>query len=111
MKTTIIIGSVSLGAGSEELGEKLMGSFLRKMCLQENKPDRIVFYNSGAKLPAQGSSVLDALDSLSRAGVDLVACGTCLGYYKIKDKLVAGRIGDMQEIAATLMNSDRVITV
>lgn len=60
---------------------------------------------------ARGSSVLDALDVLAEAGVDLIACGTCVAFYKLKDKIFVGRISDMLEIVSTLMNSEKVITI
>ena len=110
MKKTIIINSKTLGRGSEELGERLMGSFLRKLCILESKPDAIIFYNSGVSLLAKGSSVLDALDKLFNAGVDIMACGTCVAYYKLNDKLVVGRMSNMQEIASILLDSESVIT-
>ncbi|KAB2959856.1 MAG: sulfurtransferase-like selenium metabolism protein YedF [Candidatus Methylomirabilis oxygeniifera] len=111
MSTTIIINSEVLGKGPDELGERLMGSFLRKLCMQREKPSGIVFYNSGVNLLARGSSVLDALDVLAEAGVDLIACGTCVAFYKLKDKIFVGRISDMLEIVSTLMNSEKVITI
>jgi selenium metabolism protein YedF len=111
LSTTIVINSEVLGKGSDELGGKLMGSLLRKLCANKNKPDVVVFYNSGVKLLARGSSVLDALDALAEAGVDLVACGTCVAFYEIGQRIAAGRVGDMQEIVSTLMNSEKVITV
>jgi len=110
MKKTIIINSKTLGRGSEELGERLMGSFLRKLCILESKPDAIIFYNSGVSLLAKGSSVLDALDKLFNAGIDIMACGTCVAYYKLNDKLVVGRMSNMQEIASILLDSESVIT-
>jgi hypothetical protein len=54
--------------------------------------------------------VLDALSGLSKAGVDLVACQTCIGFYEIEKKLVIGRISEMQEIISILMKSEKVIT-
>ena len=111
MSTTIIINSEVLGKGSDELGEKLMGSFLRKLCTNKEKPEAIVFYNSGVKLFARGSSVLDAMEALSEAGVDLIACGTCVAFYELGEKIHVGRVSDMQEIVSTLMNSEKVITV
>jgi len=110
MKKTIIVNSETLGSGSKELGEKLMGSFLRKLCILESKPDTIIFYNSGVKLLAKGSSVLDALDALFNAGVDIMACGTCVAYYELNDKLVVGRMSNMQEITSILLDSESVIT-
>jgi len=111
MSYTIVINSEYLGKGPEDLGAQLMGSFLRKACVLERKPDQIIFYNTGVRLLAEGSAVIDALEELSRAGVDLVACGTCIQYFDLKEKLVVGRISNMMEIASTLMASGQVITL
>jgi len=88
-----------------------MGSFLRKLCMQQEKPSAIVFYNSGVHVLAGGSATLDALEALAEAGVDLIACGTCVAFYELKDSIFVGRISDMHEIVATLMHSTKVITI
>ncbi|MDD5088793.1 MAG: sulfurtransferase-like selenium metabolism protein YedF [bacterium] len=111
MKRTLIISSEHFGRGDNELGAKLMGSFLRTLLSGERRPDKIVFYNSGVKLLAQGSPVLDALDELNKAGVLLVACGTCVGHFKLDEKIRAERVSNMREIAAILMESESVVTV
>jgi intracellular sulfur oxidation DsrE/DsrF family protein len=109
-KTTVILHSESLGRGSDELGKTMTGSFLRKLWASTTKPETIIFYNSAVHLLTKKSSVLDALTGLSKAGVDLVACQTCIGYYEIEKKLVIGRIVEMQEIVSILMKSEKVIT-
>jgi len=109
-KTTILLHSDSLGRGSDELGKTLIGSFLRKLWASETKPDTIIFYNSAVHLLTDTSLVLDALSGLSKAGVDLVACKTCIGYYDIEENLVVGRLSDMQDIVSIIMKSDTVIT-
>jgi selenium metabolism protein YedF len=111
MKKTIIINNEFLGTGSEDLGKIIMGLFLNKLWAEENKPDTIIFYNSGVKLMIQGSSCLSALDGLFNAGIDLIACGTCIGYYELKDKVAVGRISTMQEIVSIIMSSEKVITI
>jgi intracellular sulfur oxidation DsrE/DsrF family protein len=83
MTTAIIINNRTLGHGDAELGERLMGSFLRKLWGQAEKPKEIVFYNTGVLLLAEGSAVLDALTELERAGVDLIACGTCVAHFDL----------------------------
>ena len=110
-KKTVIISSDTLGAGNEELGKKLMGSFLRKLWALDKKPAKILFYNSGVMLMAKGSPVLEALDGLALAGVDLVACGTCVSFFDLKDKMVVGRVGDMHELASSMVDSAATITV
>jgi intracellular sulfur oxidation DsrE/DsrF family protein len=109
-KTAIILNSESLGRGSDELGKTMTGSFLRKMWASTKKPDTIIFYNSAVHLLTRKSSVLDALNGLSKAGVDLVACQTCIGFYDIEKKIVIGRIVEMAEIVSILMKADKVIT-
>jgi intracellular sulfur oxidation DsrE/DsrF family protein len=109
-KTTIILNSDSLGRGSDELGKTMTGSFLRKLWASSKKPDTIIFYNSAVHLLTEKSSVLDALTGLSKAGVDLVACQNCIGFYEIEKKIVVGRIIEMAEIVSILMKSDMVIT-
>jgi len=112
VKTSIIVNSEFFGDIPEELGPKIMGNFFRKLCLENNKPDKILFYGSGVKLAAKGTShVLDALEILFREGVDLIVCKTCVEYYDLKDKIHIGRVCSMQEVVTIMMNSDKVITV
>ncbi|RPI29726.1 MAG: sulfurtransferase-like selenium metabolism protein YedF [Acidobacteria bacterium] len=107
----LVINSDSMGRGDVELGQKLIGSFLRKLWARGDGPDAIVFYNSGVKLLARGSTVLDALEGLANAGVDLLACGTCVSFFSLKDSLAVGRVSDMGEIAELLMTADQTVTL
>jgi selenium metabolism protein YedF len=107
----VVVNSERMGDGAPELGEKLIGHFLRKLCADSIKPEVMLFYNSGVKLLTEGSHVLDALEILAKAGVDLVACGTCCGYYGVTDKMAVGRISDMAEVVSEMMESDVAISV
>ena len=107
----VVVDSDRLGDGADELGAKLMGSFLRKLCSSPTKPEAMLFYNSGVKLLAEGSPVLDALEALASAGVDLVACGTCAGYFGISDKMAVGRVSDMAEVVGKVLETEAVVTI
>lgn len=111
MNKTIIITNDVMGNGPDDLGKTLIGSFLRKLCAEEVKPKTIVFYTAGVKLLAEGSPVLDAIDELSRSGVDLIACGTCVNYFNLKDRIDSQMVSDMPTIIGVLMRSDTVITL
>ena len=111
MKKVIIINSEFFGRGDDGLGEKLMGAFLRKLWAKEEKPDAIICYNSGVKLMAKGASVLDAMMGLYEAGVDILACGTCVEFYGLNSDMQAGRISNMDEISAILMSAESVVTI
>jgi intracellular sulfur oxidation DsrE/DsrF family protein len=111
MKKTILVTSEFLGQGDDKLGAALTGSFLRKLCLTETLPQEIIFYNSGVKLLAEGSTVLDAIEMLSKKGVRLTACGTCVGHYELNNLADTVHVGDMAGIIAELMSSKNVVTV
>ena len=111
MKKVFIINSEFFGKGDDELGAKLMGSFLRTLTGLETKPDKLIFYNSGVKLLAEDSPVLDVLDELEKAGILFVACGTCVSHFKLDDKIRNERISNMREIAGILTEAEHVVTV
>ena len=108
--TVVYVGCDQMGRGSEELGRKLMGGFLRTWIDIEPRPWRILFVNSGVYCTTQGSEVLDSLHLLEERGVEIFSCGTCLEYFGLKEKLKAGRVTNMYEIIETLNRARRVIT-
>ena len=111
MSELIIINSEFMGKGNEELGKTLTGVFLRKLWTQEKKPDAIILYNSAVKLIANGSEVLDAMDGLYSSGADILACGTCVDFYNLKNSIKTGRVSNMEEICSLLMQAEKVITI
>lgn len=111
LRKIVIINGESIGRGDHGLGKNLMGAFLKKLWASETKPEAMIFYNSGVKLLAEGSYVLDAMDALANLGVDLIACGTCLAFFDLEHKLRVGRISNMEEIVSILMGAETVITV
>jgi selenium metabolism protein YedF len=111
MKKVIVIQGDSMGKGDDDLGKKLLCNFLRKLTLQEILPKAIIFYNSGVKLLAEGTPVLVELEALEKKGVDLIACGTCVNYFELEEKILVGRVSDMQEIVSHVIKDERVVTI
>ena len=107
----VIVNSETMGRGSDELGRQLLASFLRKLWSAQTRPDAIVFYNSGVKLLAAGAGVQESLAGLSDAGVDLIACGTCVNFFGLGQELKNGRMSDMQEISALMLGADSAVTI
>lgn len=110
-KKVIIVNSETLGQGDDGVGHTLLGVFLRKVLASMDKPDLIIFYNSGVKLLANGSRYIDILEALEQSGVELLACGTCVFKVCGQRSLLAGRISNMDEIAGILLQSETVITL
>jgi len=105
----IAISANTMGRGSDELGTVLIRAFLHTVAEQTQKPDVMIFYNTGVMLTVQGSEVLDDLKQLERAGVQLLVCGTCLNYFEIKEKLVVGIVSNMYDIADTMSRAGRLL--
>lgn len=107
--TVVAIGSDRMGEGSEELGHILMKSFIFALTQMDDLPDKILFYNGGAKITIEGSESLEDLKTLEEQGVEIMTCGTCLDYYGIKDKLAIGSVTNMYSIVESLQSAMNVI--
>ena len=107
--TVVAVGSDRMGEGSEELGHILIKSFIFALTQLDDLPDKILFYNGGAKLTVEGSESLEDLKTLEEQGVEIMTCGTCLDYYGIKDKLAIGGVTNMYSIVEMLQSAMSVI--
>jgi selenium metabolism protein YedF len=107
----LTVPSDVLGRGDEELGRVLIRGFFHTLGEVQPLPDTIVFLNSGVKLVATGSPVLDDLRALCDQGIALLACGTCLSHYGLKEQVAAGEISNMYTIAETLLNAGKVVSL
>lgn len=107
----IVIVSDKLGSGDDELGEVLMKSYTYALTEISPLPKTIIFLNGGVKLTTEGSPVLDNINKLSEAGVEVISCGTCLDFYGLKEKLKVGIIGNMYSIIEKMHEGGKVINI
>lgn len=98
-----------LGDGDPELGKILMKAFVNTLPEVGNKPGKMVFLNSGILLAVSGSPVLEALQKLEKAGMEILICGTCLDFYGKKDELAVGQVSNMYDILDSLSRASKVI--
>lgn len=107
--TVVAVGSDRMGEGSDELGHILIKSFIFALTQLDQLPDKILFYNGGAKLTVEGSESLADLRELEEQGTEILTCGTCLDYYGIKDRLAVGGVTNMYSIVEILQSAMSVI--
>ncbi len=105
----LLISTDSLGRGSEELGRMLMKVLLNTLSENESLPEKIVLINSGVGLACEGSDVLEAFQTIVSKGAKLLACGTCLNYFQLTDKLRAGKVSNAYEILNTLLTAKKIL--
>ncbi len=108
----VLIASEFLGRGElVQLGSVLMQSFLHTLNGLSIRPETLIFINSGVKLVTRDSLVLEDLRRLKESGMELLACGTCLSYFGLMDKVAVGQVSNMMTIAETLLHAERVVTL
>lgn len=108
MDTIVVCNKDQMGHGDRELGQKVLGTFLRKSVALPNFT-AIVFFNEGVKLVAADSPVLVELRQLEEQGIDVVPCGTCLNHYAVEPAV--GEVSDMDRIVQELGRAAKVITI
>ncbi len=106
--TAVVFSSDRMGDGDPELGAILMRAFCQTI-VQLEKPRKLLFYNRGVFLALNDSPVLSELKGLAEAGVELLVCGTCLDFYKVRDRLAAGQVSNMFSILEAQMQAGRII--
>jgi selenium metabolism protein YedF len=99
----LVLASDEIGRGARELGQILMRSLLYTLREVTPRPDTLILMNAGVKLAVDGSPVLNDLRALESDGLQILICGTCLGYYELKDRVAVGSISNMYSIAETLL--------
>ncbi len=106
--TVVVFASDRMGDGDPELGAILMRAFCQTI-VQLSAPQKLLFYNRGVFLTLDDSPVLSELKALEEAGVSLLVCGTCLDFYKVRERLAAGQVSNMFSILEAQMQAGRII--
>ncbi len=107
--TVLFLAKDTFGEGDPELSHTLINLFLQTTFESGLRPRAILMANSGVKLMAAKSQVLPVLNSFRDAGVEVLACGLCLDFYKLKEQVPTAQITNMFAICEFLFAADRVI--
>ncbi len=106
----VAVRSERMGEGDEKLGSILLRAFLNTLPQSEKPlPSHILLYNSGVNVALEGVDCVESLKEMQNAGVKIIACGTCLDFYEVKEKLAVGTVGNMLDIASVLVDAHHVV--
>jgi hypothetical protein len=108
MGTAVILRQDAMGQGDDELGQKILGAFLRKTPILQEL-ETIVLYNTAVKLLCGDSPFVADFKQIEENGVTVLACGTCLDHLGLEPKV--GEVSNMDEILAELNAAEKVITL
>lgn len=107
----IVICTEYYGDGNNDLGEALMKSYIYTLTEMEILPKYLIFCNGGVTIPVTNSDYIENLTILEDSGVEILACGACLNFYNLSDKLGIGTATNMYNISDILMKVGKVIKI
>jgi selenium metabolism protein YedF len=105
----VVLSDNHMGRGDDVLGDVLIRAFIHTLAQLKPLPAAILCYNAGVKLATKDSAVLEDLQQLAQAGVDILVCGTCVKYFELGDRIAAGRISNMYDILETMAGAARLV--
>ena len=111
MTKRVLILTDRIGRGDDELGRLLMRNFVYSLARDDNRPAAVMMMNEGVRLACEGSEVLDDLRLLAESGVAIKACGTCLDFLELTEKLAVGEAGTMPASVAAMLGDDQIVTI
>lgn len=111
VRTFVLITSRTMGRGDDGLGEMLMFNFLKSLGEMGGSLTHVTFVNDGVRFVVEGSDAVPFLRQLAERGVTISACGACLGYFHLLDRVAVGEITNMAEIVGRMEDAGKVITV
>ena len=94
---------------NRELGKVLSNGFLNAIGSLSGYSITIIFIGTGVRLTIGGSYVLEPLQKLQDSGAEILICGTCLDFFKIRNKVVVGTVSNALEITERLTSADKTI--
>ena len=105
----VVLSANTMGTGDPKLGTGLMKAFVFALTKQDQLPDTIRCYNTGAYLTCEDADTLEDLKLLESEGVTILTCGTCLDFYGLKEKLAVGGVTNMYDIVERMENAAQII--
>ena len=105
----VVLSANTMGTGDPKLGTALMKAFVFALTKQDQLPETILCYNTGAYLTCEGADTLEDLKNLEAEGVTILTCGTCLDFYGLKEKLSVGSVTNMYDIVERMEKAGSIL--
>ncbi len=105
-----VLSADVMGRGNDELGWALLQTYVQTIPQLEVVPGKVLLYNGGVKLVTAESASVVVFEKLQEMGVEVLVCGTCLDFYRLKAALRVGNISNMYEIMSVMGGASKIIS-
>lgn len=109
LDSVLVLSSDTMGRGNDELGRTLIKNFLYALNESDSLPATILLYNTGVKLASENQDTVADLKSLEEKGVKIFACGLCLNFFGLAEKLQVGTVTNMYAIVQMKLAAAKLI--
>jgi len=106
---TVVLLDADFIGSNRELGKLLVNGLLKATAALEGVQGCVILISNGVRLAVEGSYALEALGQLSERGFGILICGTCVDFFKIRDKVMIGKISNALEIMEAMTQAAQVI--
>ena len=110
-KIMVLVATDRLGFGDDELGRKLLISFIKTLREVGDDLWRLVLVNNGVKLTIENSPALADLMAYEKEGLTILVCGTCLSHFDLLEAKRVGQTTNMLDIVTAMQLADKVINI
>ena len=110
-KIMVLVATDRLGFGDDELGRKLLISFIKTLKEMGDDLWRLVLVNNGVKLTIENSPALADLMAYEKEGLTILVCGTCLSHFDLLEAKKVGQTTNMLDIVTAMQLADKVINI
>ena len=59
----------------------------------------------------EGSDIIGDLKEIANKGTKILICGTCLDFFKIKDKIKVGNVSNLYDVKEVLFAAEKIIHI
>lgn len=112
--TIIFITRDTFGQGSSpsdhDFSLNLMNVFLQTALKSGHKIRAVLLANSGVKLMDPQGAHHQVLQEIRETNVEVLACGLCLDYYGLKDKVAVEHVTNMFAICEYLFAAEKILS-
>lgn len=107
----VLISGECIGSEEPELGKMLMKGFIGNIKNLDSLPETIIFLNNSVRMVTTNEETIPMLKELADKGVEVLACGACLEYFKLVDQLQVGGITDAFTVGTKVFKADKLIRI
>jgi intracellular sulfur oxidation DsrE/DsrF family protein len=77
----------------------------------ESPPVQLLFHTEAVSLVAEGSPVVEKLRELESRGVRVLACGACLSYAGLRDRVAVGALCSIERMMEAMESAGTVVAL